>query len=257
MIKKIIKKVLMLIKKIIKKVLYVRELFKRIGKNEILVLGDSHAGVFSNYGASMPSHWFRVVSVGGATISGLKNPNSVTQSMPIFKEAIDEFRGNICITLLGEVDAGFVIWYRAQNIKADARELLNKTLQNYADFIESIPLDKNVIIISAPLPTIQDGQDWGEIANLRKEVNATQLERTNLTLELNRRMESYANESGAIFINLDAVSLNDRGIVKSSLLNGNCHNHHYDTKSYLEILIPKLQIIIEQIGEGNVASRRT
>lgn len=56
--------------------------FKQNVYKEILVIGDSHASVFKNteFLKAFPNHFMNVVSIGGATVSGLKNPNSQTQS---------------------------------------------------------------------------------------------------------------------------------------------------------------------------------
>lgn len=237
-------------KKIYRRLRQIGKLGTRIGKQEILVLGDSHAAVFARNSARIPGYWLRVVSVGGATISGLQNPNSVTQAMPIFQKALRQYRGRICVTILGEVDTGFVIWHRSEKYGTSINEILKQTVDRYIAFVESIRRDKQVIIISTPLPTIQDGQDWGEIASLRKEVKATLLERTNLTVELNRRMEDYAAENGIMYLNLDSLSLNKDGVVKSELLNTKASDHHYDAKTYLEITMPRLIRIVEQVSAG-------
>ncbi|MEM8642017.1 MAG: SGNH/GDSL hydrolase family protein [Cyanobacteria bacterium P01_G01_bin.54] len=229
---------------------------KILEKSEILVLGDSHTGVFSHPSAMLDGYRFRVMTVSGATISGLKNPNSATQARPIFEKAIHSYKGKILITLLGEVDTGFVIWYRAKKHNYNVQEILDQTVSRYIEFIQKIPLDKHVIVIGAPLPTIQDGQDWGEIANARKDVTASQLERTELTIQLNQRMKSYAKESGVLFIDLDAESLGDDGLVNQELLSSNRTDHHYDKVSYINILKPKLARCVEQISAGNVAPRR-
>lgn len=225
-----------------------------LGKSEILVLGDSHARVFSDPRIAIPGYWFNVISVGGATISGLKNPNSVTQAQPIFEKAIGRNKGNICITLLGEVDTGFVIWYRAKKHGINVEDILEQTISNYIEFIEKISRDRHVIIIGAPLPTIEDGQDWGEISNARKEVTASQVQRTDLTLELNQRMEHYAKESGVMFINLDTESLGQNGAVKNELLNSDRQNHHYDKEEYIKILKKKLVRHVEDVGASKLAS---
>ena len=63
--------------------------FKR-NKNKLLILGDSHCevfrspifkeGIFKNYDLTLEL-------VHGATISGIENPNSKTQALPIFEKA--------------------------------------------------------------------------------------------------------------------------------------------------------------------------
>src|SRR4051794_28247820 len=96
-------------------------------KRNILVLGDSHAVVFrSKYiKAFLPSYKFHVYSVPGATVSGLDNPNSKTNASNIFNEAIqNNSQINNVIFLLGEVDTGFVIWYRAQKYASKVEDML-------------------------------------------------------------------------------------------------------------------------------------
>ena len=129
------------------------------GKKEILVLGDSHARVFKEGGAEVPGYYFSVVDAGGATISGLKNPNSNSRALHQFKKALRWYFGKICVVTLGEVDTGFVIWYRAKKHGLKVDEVFEKTVSNYIDFIKTIPKHKHVILLSTPLPTIQDGQD--------------------------------------------------------------------------------------------------
>lgn len=229
---------------------------KNIGKTEILVLGDSHAAVFLHQDAALSKYFYRVEFVEGATISGLQNPNSVTKALPIFEKAIKCYKGEICIILLGEVDTGFVIWYRANKNSLDVQEVLDQTVTRYIEFIATIPLNKHVIIVSAPLPTIQDGQDWGEIANARKEVTASQRERTELTLQLNHRMKNYSMDHGVMFIDLDTQSQGDNGLVNPNLLNTDRTNHHYDQEAYIKLLKPQIAKCVEQVGVGNVAPRR-
>ena len=83
----------------------------------IIVLGDSHALVsmsrrFRRY---FPLTKFDVCSVGGATTSGLDNPNSLTAAYEMFSNKLSSVPENsIVIVMLGEVDTGFVIWWRSQ-----------------------------------------------------------------------------------------------------------------------------------------------
>ena len=55
---------------------------KKSQKKSILVLGDSHTGVFNHINKKrlMPDVEFKVVTVGGATAQGACNPNSKTNA---------------------------------------------------------------------------------------------------------------------------------------------------------------------------------
>lgn len=204
------------------------------GKRQILVLGDSHASVFK--GRVISNYSFKVVSVGGATISGLKNPNSASRALPEFLKAIDRYKGNIYVTLMGEVDTGFVIWYRAKKHNLSIQESLMLAIENYINFLSDLVGRGKVIVISAPLPTIKDGQNWGDVANKRKSISVSQKQRTELTLEFNNQIRDFANQSGIYFLDLDKSSIGADGVVKNELLNANNLDHHYDQEAYFTLI---------------------
>ena len=185
--------------------------------------------------------YLNVVWVGAATASGLENPNSKTQAFAKFDRALETTRAKKVVVMLGEVDTGFVIWYRAAKYGVPVADALGKTLTTYRQFLQKIRARGLLpICISAPLPTIQDGNDWGEIANQRKSVTATQRERTDLTLKFNREMEAFCAAEGMVYLNLDGQSLGKDGLVKAGLLNKNALDHHYDKRVFASMLAKPL-----------------
>jgi hypothetical protein len=218
---------------------------------QILVLGDSHTKVFYNkkFNLMLPSHVFDIVKVVGATVSGLENPNSKTQALPIFVENIKRSNATTAIVLLGEVDTGFVIWYRAEKYNSPIASMFDKAIENYKNLLIEVSRKFSVICISCPLPTIQDGNTWGEVANERKAVKATQRQRTELAIEFNKRMQEFCKEKGFYYLNFDSESLGDDGLVKASLLNSNSNDHHYNMARYADLIIPGLKAIIEQSAQ--------
>ena len=52
--------------------------------NNILVLGDSHSGIFNYCNTKQQNIHFDVIVVGGATAQGSVNPNSNTNALNIF-----------------------------------------------------------------------------------------------------------------------------------------------------------------------------
>lgn len=213
---------------------------------EILVLGDSHTPVFNHllFKEKFPDRFFNVQTVIGATASGLENPNSKTQAYPIFRETIKQTAAKQVIVMLGEVDTGFVIWYRAQKYRESVAAMMDKAIASYSGFLAELKMRFDVVCISTPLPTIQDGNDWGDIANARREVTTSQLERTALTLEFNRTMQEFCMRNGIRYVMLDDVSLGENGIVKAELLNSDPSNHHYDQDRYACLLVEGLARII-------------
>ncbi len=213
---------------------------------EILVLGDSHTPIFHHpsFQANFPAHCFNVVTVIGATASGLENPNTKTQAYPIFKDALAQSSAFRVIVMLGEVDTGFVIWYRAQKYQESVSAMAERAIASYSRFLLEVAERFDVVCISTPLPTIQDGNDWGEVANLRREVTATQAERTALTLDFNRQMQAFCAAHHLPYIMLDDVSLGSDGLVKPALLNRDASDHHYDADTYAALLVERLAGVI-------------
>jgi len=147
--------------------------------------------------------------------------------------------------MLWEVDTGFVIWYRAEKYGESVEKMFNDAIKKYTKFIDELTAFGNIIVISTPLPTITDDNDWGEIANLRKEVKATQLQRTELTLKFNKNIEYFCNKNDISFINLDNDSLGENGLVKKELLNKSKFNHHYNKITYSRLIISKIRNILK------------
>lgn len=213
---------------------------------EILVLGDSHSPIFNHplFKEKFPNLFFNVLTVIGATASGLENPNSTTQAYPVFREAVSRTAAKKIIVMLGEVDTGFVIWYRAQKYRESVAAMMDKAVGSYSRFLVELAQDFEVVCISTPLPTIQDDNDWGDIANARREVTASQLERTALTLEFNRIMQQFCKQNDIRYLMLDDLSLGENGIVKAELLNSDCSDHHYDAEQYSRMLTQGLTGVV-------------
>lgn len=144
--------------------------------------------------------------------------------------------------MLGEVDTGFVIWHRSEKYQEPVKQMLDVALKNYEKLLIWCSEKAETICISTPLPTIQDGQDWGEVANLRKEIKATQFDRTKLTLEFNHRMQEICCKRGITYISLDEVSLGEDGLVKKDLLSKNPNDHHYDQGHFAKLIQKRLFI---------------
>lgn len=213
---------------------------------EILVLGDSHTPIFNHpsFKEHFPGLIFNVITVIGATASGLENPNTKTQAYPIFKEALGKSSAGKVIVMLGEVDTGFVIWYRARKYQESVSAMAERAIASYSRFLLEVASRFEVVCISTPLPTIQDNNDWGDVANARREVTATQVERTVLTLQFNRKMQAFCAQHNLGYIMLDDLSLGDGGVIRRELLNRDPSDHHYDPDMYSSLLIERLTGVI-------------
>lgn len=207
-------------------------------------MGDSHAGVFAHVARLLPAWRWSLEIVEGATVSGLRNPNSATGAGDTFRQAARTWRGDAIVTLLGEVDLGFVIWWRAARREVTVRGALRRAVANYCELLEECAARARAVVVSAPLPTIADGQEWGEVANLRREVRASQRERTELTLDFNAAVERWCWTNGCAFVDLDGESMGPDGLVRADLLHPDPLNHHYEPERYARMLAPRLEEVL-------------
>jgi hypothetical protein len=169
--------------------------------------------------------------VPGATASGLANPNSKTQAYPIFKNYLHRYvkKNDFVLLQLGEVDCGFIIWLKSNKKEVDSYETMKSTLATYIDFIDKSvkPITQKIIICSAILPTIADNTDLGEVANLRKEVKASQLDRTEMTLVFNKGLKKYSLQNYLFYLDLDSSLLDQTTkVICDEFLNLDKTDHH-------------------------------
>ena len=209
-----------------------------------LVLGDSHAKVFRSSSAlrEHPRFDFHVSFVPGATAMGAVNPNSATNALATFRSRLRRAPVGVpVITLLGEVDCGFVIWFRAEQLGTPVEKQMQRSLQNYESFLTEVQEDHPTWIVSAPLPTILDGDALGDVANARRRVRATLAERTAVTLDYNARLAEVAERTGGAFIDTSHDEL-DRatGVVRDDLRGADPRDHHLDREKYGALIATRL-----------------
>lgn len=212
-------------------------LHQKTGKPIIYCIGDSHNAVFDYIKKADPMHQahLRCVTVTGATIFGLANPNSKSNALPIFqRELRNAPKGAFVTVLLGEIDCGFLIWLRAQKNSTSINIEFNESLSRYTSFIkwlQSLPVS-GIGIISVPPQTIPDGPTTSDIANQRSAASASYKERTILTNQYNENLKRISNELDICFINMDAYLLDQKtGTAHSSLLSRNPKDHHLNKQA--------------------------
>ncbi|MGQ1787116.1 hypothetical protein [Saccharicrinis sp. GN24d3] len=215
----------------------------------IHILSDSHGEAFKyidwgNFNIT-PSYCI----VQGATASGLANPNSKTKALPIFTNYLKTRvkKNDTIIFQLGEIDCGFTIWLRAEKKGLNINKQLEETLKNYTRLLKfaSYKTQNKVIVTSAIPPTIEDDQDFGEIANLRKEVKANLVERTNLTKSFNLKINEICIQESFTFIDLDRTLIDtDKLVVKQEYKNNNHLDHHLEPTKLAQLLESELSKIL-------------
>jgi len=98
-----------------------------------------------------------------------------------------------------------------------------------------------VIILSAPLPTIRDNQHWGDVANLRNCINATQKERTELTMRYNDRLSAFCHERNIMFIDTSPILMDSKtGVIDDAYLNPDPLDRHLKEEKYAAIIAAQI-----------------
>lgn len=220
----------------------------------LIFLGDSHVLYFVHaaergYFGERP---FRVCSVNGATAVGLRNPNSKTQALEVFSRFLEELpREAILVIQLGEVDCGFVIWYRHQKYQDGLEHQVAQSIDAYFAFVDEAMRRgfQRIVITGATLPTIRDGRRWGKVANARREVTASLVERTRLTIDYNRRLAAAAAARGLPYIDIAAEVLSPRtGTVKRRYRRSNPLDHHMKKRRAAKRWAARLNRILAEAG---------
>jgi len=219
---------------------------------KILVLGDSHSEVFNYCNKKQKNIKFEVVIVGGATAQGSVNPNSNTNALNIFKEKLNKIKHNdykYVIINLGEVDCGFVIWYRKNKYNISIEDQLKITTDNLFNFINLNLLpyfeSSKIIINGSILPTIKDNTDKKYLMGARSEVNSSQMDRTALTIKYNSILQNYSLINGYNYMDITKYILdNETKLVNTIFLNKNIFDHHLDNEKTYNLWLCELYKII-------------
>jgi hypothetical protein len=201
----------------------------------MVVLGDSHASVFDGWRTR--KFWSRACIVGGATASGIQNPNSETQALAVFNARLDRVRPwQRVLVLLGEVDCGYIMWRRAAREGIPIDEQLDWTLERYLAFLADIRRHtaRSAMVMSAPLPTLpDDAEEWGEVARRRADVSATQRERTELTLRFNAELARRCAALGFVFVDAASAQLDPAtGLIRGEFVGRGAGDHHLRDEPY-------------------------
>ncbi|MEC4891521.1 MAG: hypothetical protein SAL07_24120 [Oscillatoria sp. PMC 1051.18] len=227
-----------------------QQILKITGSKVIHCLGDSHIKIFEYI--SRENFWFhtrfKFSLVQGGTAMGLGHPKSKTQAIKVFSEYLQKVPKNDWLLFcLGEVDCGFVIWYRAEKYGVSVEEQFEYSLENYLNFLDELDKQgfKNIIISSVPLPTIIDDQDWGEVAKLRRSIKTSLQQRTALTRQYNRHLQNYCEKRDWFFLDFESEILDpETGTVAHQYRHPNPLDHHLNAETVAPIIIHK----IKQLG---------
>jgi len=201
---------------------------------KLLAVGDSHLESLQAASDLGLLHSDEAVFcvVPGATAVGLRNPNSITNAISLFRVAAQgRSKTHRVLIHLGEVDCGFVMWWRQEKYGESIDLQLRESVAAYKEFvIELMGMGfESVCITGASLPTIRDGIDFGNVANKRSEIRVSLKERTLLTLRYNSALLEIALELGCAYFDLTEAFVDFRtGLVSDFFRHPDPCDHHLD-----------------------------
>ena len=196
---------------------------------KILALGDSHILCFRKAYSNIK---YTITAIPGATAQGAVNPNSKTNALKEFTKSLKSHLTNdyVCVQL-GEVDCGFLIWYRAKKHNISIEDQLQNSLSNYEQFLKNTLntyyKNEKILVLSAPLPTIEDNTNPKFLTGARSTVTVSLRERTDLTIEYNTRLSNICKTNNYIWIDITSDILNKKTkLVDEKWKNLNPYDHH-------------------------------
>ncbi len=211
------------------------------------VFGDSHAQAFRDVQrlGGLQHTWFDVVSVVGATALGLANPNSRTNALAVFREALARvLPSDPVLFMLGEVDCGYLIWERAQRRGTTPEHELASSLAAYTAFLEPVVRERggNVWVVVVPPPTVFDYRVWGGLGTNRSSVQASLRERSILTRSYNQQLREWVKAHGCHLIDYEEdVTDPETQLVVEHVRHPDPLNHHLAPSAFVPILVAHLK----------------
>lgn len=201
---------------------------------KLLALGDSHLDALK-FAADLNLLAVDEVSfciVPGATAVGMRNPNSITNALTQFRMAASSVQDATHVLIhLGEVDCGFVMWWRQQKYGESIEHQMHESLAAYCDFIielQSMGFSR-ICITGASLPTIRDGVDFGEVANKRAEITVSLEDRTRLTQMYNDELLDISKEHSLSYFDISAAIVDKvSGVISDYFRSPDPLDHHLD-----------------------------
>jgi len=217
----------------------------------ILFFGDSHTRYYIKDGANKIQNEikFDVCLVGGATAQGAVNPNSKTKALSIYRETLERKKNDnydYFGIMLGEVDCGFVIWYRAKKYNKTIQEQIMLAVNNLEEFlknnVEKVFSKDKIVVVGATLPTINDNTDKKFLNGARSEVDASLRERIDCTFEYNKQLSIMAENNNYQYFDITKETFDQENYcVFPQFLNKDPYDHHFDSKSVAPLFVDKFK----------------
>jgi hypothetical protein len=225
-------------------------------RDVITVLGDSHVKAFRRMREDVPGSdsWIHAVVVTGATALGLANPNSKTNALELFNVALDPVpRSRRTLVMIGEVDAGFLVWRRAAANGTSVEHELQVSLDRYEHYLEGLLAEgrHRLGVVSVLPPTIDDYATWSGLANERRHVTASLAERTDATVAYNAELRRWTAEHRCVYLDLATGAIDPTtGVIRDELRNPDQFNHHLNRRPLSALVAGQLEALDWSVCES-------
>ena len=217
----------------------------------VLFFGDSHVEEYIENGVNEIQNEmkFDTCYVYGATAQGAVNPNSKTQALSIFRENLERKKNNnydYVGVMLGEVDCGFLIWFRAKKYNKTVHEQIMLAVNNLEEFlkndVEKVFSRDKIVVVGATIPTIKDNTNKKFLRGARKRVTASLRERIDCTFEYNKQLAIMAKKNNYRYFDISNETLDrENCCVFPQFLNREPYNHHFDSHAVAPIFVDKFK----------------
>lgn len=212
----------------------------------IIVCGDSHAGIFHFCNFVQNTYNFIGLGCPGASARGVLNPHSISNSLNVFNELLENNKAERVLVMLGEVDCSYLAWVSSYRYNTSVEEQLEKSVGNLFEFIETFIMQKNgyestqIIVAGSVLAAIGDHADKRRLHSLRPNVKATQKEVTDKILAYNGELKRRCLENGYSYVDITDRIMGDDGVVDSYYVRENIYDHHLDSYKTRPLWIEEL-----------------
>lgn len=218
---------------------------------KILTFGDSHSRVFKYIDEQIDGIQIDSFVIGSSSAQGTINPNSVSNFLNEFTKFIDESNDiseyDKIVIMVGEIDCGSLIWTESMKKKTTIDHQLSVSTGNLFEFIKKYVLDhfdsNKIVICGSILPTIADDVKWGNSRNIRKGTNASQSDKTKLTIEFNNILKEFSINNNINYIDITDDIISDSGLIDSEYLDDDELEHHLPNDKIWKFWYNKIKTI--------------
>ena len=177
------------------------------GRRWLHCIGDSHTEVLRDVQRMglLRRTWMDVLTVPGATAYGLPNRDSASGSRRRFDHRLSQLdAGRTLVTMLGEVDAGYLAFHLAEQRSTSVERELEESFARYTQFLSSLRQRYEVVVAAVILPAVEDYTTWEPtVARYARDIDVPVADRTATTTQYNAWLRSWCADAGVAFLDYE------------------------------------------------------